>query len=155
MVRKAEFPATGRTFRWQPNAASDSAATQAPQKAIQKPSPSARSRQAAPVTTASAGSATVSRDAESRGALLRVNPEVLPAAQQSIRGQVNVSVRVKVDSAGNVTNAELESPSRSNYFNRVSVDAARQWKFAADTSGAWQIQFQFRHDGTDLSATRE
>lgn len=155
MVRNSEFPATRPTVREQPKATSDSAAKQAPQSAILKPSPSGRSRQIAPVTTAGAGAASVPRDAESKGVLLRVNPEILPAAKQSIRGQVNVSVRVNVDSAGKVTNAELELPSQSNYFNRVSVDAARQWRFAAGTGGTWHVHFQFRHDGTDLSATRE
>jgi TonB family protein len=64
-------------------------------------------------------------------------------------------VRVKVDSTGDVTEAKLESQSGSNYFDRVAVDAARQWKFATGVGGAWQVQFQFRHDGTDLRATRE
>ncbi len=155
IVRKAEFPATGTRGGEQQSSASDSVAARAPQTAIEKPSPSGRSKQAEPVTTAGAGSVPVSRDAESNGVLLRVNPEVLPAAQQSIRGEVNVSVRVTVDAAGNVTNAELESSSGSNYFNRVAVDAARQWKFAAGAGGAWQLRFQFRHDGTDLGATRE
>ena len=64
-------------------------------------------------------------------------------------------MRVAVNAAGDVTDAELESLGGSNYFNRVAVDAARQWKFAAGAGGAWQVQFQFRQDGTDLRATRE
>jgi TonB family protein len=68
---------------------------------------------------------------------------------------LNVGVRATVDAAGNVTDAEVESPSGSTYFNRLAVDAARQWKFAAGAGSAWRVQFQFRHDGTDLRATRE
>lgn len=129
--------------------------TQAPQVKIEKPSPSGPGAVAAPETKASAEPASVSSAGESNGVLLRVNPEIEPAAQKSIRGQVNVRVRVTVDTAGNITDAQLESPSGSNYFDRVAVDAARQWKFATGTGGAWKVQFEFRHDGTDLRATRE
>lgn len=126
-----------------------------PQATIEKPSPSGHSTIPAPETKLSPAPASVSSSGESNGVLLRVNPEVQPAAQKSIRGQVNVRVRVKVDSTGDVTEAKLESQSGSNYFDRVAVDAARQWKFATGVGGAWQVQFQFRHDGTDLRATRE
>jgi len=92
--------------------------------------------------------------------LLRVNPKVEPAAQKSIRGQVNVTVRIKTDTAGNITDAALESRSGSNYFNRVALDAARQWRFAALPSetaatGTWSVHFEFRQDGIDAGATRE
>jgi TonB family protein len=163
MVRKSEFPANETKGGEQQTSAgneqqtpsSASVAPRAPKTATGKPSPSGRSRQPAPETNAGAGPATVSPVTESSGVLLRVNPEVLPAAQQSIRGEVNVAVRVTVDAAGNVTDAELQAPSGSRYFNRIAVEAARQWKFAAGVGGAWRVQFQFRHDGTDLAATRE
>lgn len=138
-----------------PSTVSPSATTPAPPQSIQKPSPSGRGTQATPQTKAATVSTPVTRNAESGGVLLRVNPEVLPAAQESIRGEVNISVRVTVDTRGNVTSAELSTPSRSKYFNRIAVDAARQWKFATGSGSTWQVQFQFRHDGTDLRATRE
>ncbi len=163
MVRKTEFPANGTkggeqqtsAVSKQQTPATASVAASVPKTASGKPSPLGRGRQAAPETNVEAPPASVSRDAEGSGVLLRVNPEVLPAAQQSIRGEVNVGVRVTVDTAGNVTDAQLQSPSGSKYFNRVAVAAARQWKFAIGPGGAWRIQFQFRHDGTDLRATRE
>lgn len=154
-IRKAEFTAARPGRGQQQSSAIESVAATTPQAAIEKPSPSGRSGQVAPLTNIAAGPVPVSPGAESNGVLLRVNPEVLPAAQQSIRGEVNVPVRVTVDAAGNVTDAKLASPGGSSYFNRVAVEAARQWKFAAGASGAWQVEFQFRHDGTDLRATRE
>jgi TonB family protein len=168
IVRTTEFSPKGTRSSDQQTAASDSVRTppprasnadstpaHTPQVTIEKPSPSGHGTIAAPETKASAAPASISSGGESNGVLLRVNPEIQPTAQQSIRGQVNVGVRVKVDAAGDVTDAQLESQSGSNYFNRVAVDAARQWKFAAGPGGAWQVRFQFRHDGTDLSATRE
>jgi TonB family protein len=160
-IRKMESSANAKKDTQQQASRSDSTATTVPQAAIEKPSPSGRSEQAAPETKVNAAPipaprpASVSRDAESSEVLLRVNPEVQPGAQKSIRGEVNVGVRATVDAAGNVTDAEVESPSGSTYFNRLAVDAARQWKFAAGAGSAWRVQFQFRQDGTDLRATRE
>jgi TonB family protein len=83
-------------------------------------------------------------------------PDVLEAAQRSIRGHVQVSVRVMVDAAGNVTYAALQEPSRSSYFNRVALAAAQQWKFARrPVGGTWNVQFEFRQDGIDAGATPE
>ncbi|MGP8250805.1 MAG: serine/threonine protein kinase [Terracidiphilus sp.] len=161
MVRKAEFPAKGTRGGEQQTPASASVATPAPKTATEKPSPSGRGRQAAPETKVGAGPVSVLPGVGSNGVLRRVIPDVPPAAQQSIRGQVVVGVRVTVDAAGNVTDAVLESPSRSTYFNRVAVDAARQWKFAAERAGgtpggrSWTIQFEFRQDGIDAGATAE
>lgn len=168
IVGKTEFPRNVAKGAQQQTSQSDSVQTPVPQApkpnstpaqtplaAIEKPSPSGHGTIAAPETKTSAQPASVPSGGESTGVLLRVNPEVQPTAQKSIRGEVNVGVRVNVDSAGDVTDAQLESQSGSNYFNRVAVDAARQWKFATGAGGAWKVQFQFRHDGTDLRATRE
>jgi TonB family protein len=168
IVRTTEFSPKGAKSTVRQTAATDSVRTPAPvaskadstpagtpQATIEKPSPSGPATGAAPATKPSAEPTQLSSLGESSGVLLRVNPEVQSAAQKSIRGQVDVRVRVKVDSAGDVTDAELESQSGSNYFDRVAVDAARQWKFATGVGGAWQVHFQFRHDGTDLRAVRE
>lgn len=155
VVRKTEFPATGTRSGAEQTSASDSVSTQAPQTAPEKPSPSRPNRRAAAKTKPSPGAVSVFSGAGSRGVLRRVNPDVLPAAQTSIRGHVDVGVRVTVDAAGNVTGAVLESPSRSSYFNRVAVDAARQWRFAGGAGGAWKVQFDFRQDGIGSEATQE
>lgn len=80
----------------------------------------------------------------------RVMPDVLPGAQQSIQGQVNVSVRVSVDASGNVTSAALESPGPSKYFAKVALQAAQQWKFKP-AAGAWILQFQFTQAGNEVT----
>jgi TonB family protein len=72
----------------------------------------------------------------------------------TIRGKIRVSVRVKVDGAGNVTDAELESPGSSRYFARLSMEAAQGWKFAPAQSNeeraarSWRLQFEFTNTGT-------
>ena len=149
MVRKAEFPRRGET---QQNAPGGSA-PQASRSVAEKPSPYSQPR-SADSTKPAAGKFTSLRGGGA-GVVNRVIPDVLEAAQRSIRGHVGVGVRVTVDAAGNVTDAELESPSGSKYFNRVAVDAARQWKFAAGRSGTWKVQFEFRQDGIDAGAMPE
>jgi hypothetical protein len=64
--------------------------------------------------------------------------EVLPAipqsAMQTIRGTIKISVLVDVDAAGNViaANSRLRGPSR--YFERLCVEAAKQWTFGPTQS---------------------
>jgi len=87
----------------------------------------------------------------------RVLPEILPRAQESIRGQVNVTVRVTVDTGGNVSNAELDSPGSSRYFAKQAQDAAQRWKFKpAQVDGqavgsVWVLQFKFTQAGADVA----
>jgi TonB family protein len=81
-------------------------------------------------------------------------PDVLPGARESIRGQVNVSVRVSVDASGNVSNATLDSAGPSKYFAKVALQAAQQWKFKPTRnagSSAWILQFQFTQAGTEVT----
>lgn len=88
----------------------------------------------------------------------RVMPDVLPSASRSIRGRVNVSIRVSVDPSGNVTDAGFESAGPSKYFAKVAMDAARQWKFKpANSNGrpvasAWTLHFVFTRENTDVTA---
>jgi len=91
----------------------------------------------------------------------RVMPDVLPRATASIRGSVPVSLRVEVDADGNVANATFVSAGPSKYFARVTMEAARNWKFAPARSGGqavpsvWQLRFVFKQSGTDVSVTEE
>ena len=86
----------------------------------------------------------------------RVMPEILPSASDSIRGTVNVRVRLNVSPAGDVTDAAFESAGPSKYFARVAMDAARQWKFRpAQANGqpvasVWTLQFLFSRGNTDV-----
>jgi TonB family protein len=87
------------------------------------------------------------------GIVEQVMPDVLPGAQQSIRGQVNVNVRVSVDASGNVSNATLESAGPSKYFAKVALQAAQQWKFNP-APGTWILQFQFTQAGNEVTAVK-
>jgi TonB family protein len=90
------------------------------------------------------------------GVVKQVMPEVLLNASASIRGQVNVRVRVAVDVEGNVSDASLDSPASSKYFAKVALQAARQWRFkpaqarGQAVSSVWILQFQFTQTGANV-----
>jgi TonB family protein len=98
------------------------------------------------------------KGAAGRGAVAeRVLPDVLPTATASIRGQVNVKIRVAVDPDGGVSNATIDSPGPSKYFAKVALQAAQQWKFKPAQAGgrvissAWVLEFQFTQAGTEVT----
>ena len=86
----------------------------------------------------------------------QVLPDVPPSARNTIRGKVAVGVRISVDSSGNVTQAELDSPGPSKYFARLALEAAQQWKFEPprmDGRGVlsdWLLRFEFTGSGTKV-----
>ena len=87
----------------------------------------------------------------------RVMPQVLPSARRTIHGTIIVKVKVRVDGAGNVVKATLESGRTSKYFSRVAMEAARDWKFSpapANEPGdrEWKLQFGFSRAKTEASA---
>ncbi|MFY9690679.1 MAG: TonB family protein [Candidatus Acidiferrales bacterium] len=90
--------------------------------------------------------------------LHRALPDVPRFASKTIRGTVRVTVRVKVDRAGHVRAAKLESAGRSRYFARLSMDAARNWKFRPRTANAkrtpseWLIRFDYTKSATTAAA---
>jgi TonB family protein len=86
-------------------------------------------------------------------------PEVSPSARRTIHGTIAVRVKVKVDAAGNVQEAKIESGRGSRYFSRIALDAARDWKFSPAQAGeagerAWKVQFRFSRTKTEASAAR-
>jgi TonB family protein len=87
----------------------------------------------------------------------QVLPEVPQSARDTIRGTVRVGVRISVDSAGNVTEAELDSPGPSKYFAHLALDAAQQWKFdppkvqARSVLSDWLLHFQFTGKETKVT----
>jgi len=96
--------------------------------------------------------------AAAKGAVAtQVLPDVSQGASESIHGQFNVKVRVKVDESGNVANATFDSQGPSRYFARAALEAAQQWKFKpAQVNGqaaasVWILKFQFRRAGTDVT----
>jgi TonB family protein len=112
-----------------------------------------------PASTASTESAAPQRSAAevTPGRVLqRVLPDVPRQASGTIWGTVRVGVKVRVDSSGTVTGAELESAGPSRYFARLSVEAARKWQFVAPqqngraVASVWLLHFGYTHDGTGV-----
>jgi TonB family protein len=114
-----------------------------------------------PVTPAETTPATLSPVSGGGGEVLdQVLPHPSASALATIHGVVHVVVRVKVDPAGNVSSADLESPGPSKYFADQAQRAAQQWKFASPASDGhsqpsqWQIRFEFTHSGVRATPTQ-
>lgn len=81
--------------------------------------------------------------------LNEILPDVSRKARDTIRGRVRVSVKVHVDSSGDLAGAELDSPGPSKYFAGLALQAARQWEFApakvagSSVSTDWIVRFEF------------
>lgn len=78
-------------------------------------------------------------------------PDPSQGALQTIRGTVRVSVRVTIDEHGNVIAAVPEDAGPSRYFERLSVEAARQWVFTPADHAARRtalLRFHFTREGT-------
>jgi TonB family protein len=91
----------------------------------------------------------------SPGAVLKqVPPNPSLSARRTIHGTIKVRVKVRVDPSGNVTGANFVTVGPSQYFARLSMDAARQWKFKPSVSkgqtvpSEWTLLFEFTRDGT-------
>ncbi len=106
---------------------------------------------APPVTSGSQGTTAKGEVAE------RVMPDVSPSAIASIHGQLNVRVRLDVDSSGNVSNATLDAAGPSRYFARVAMEAAPHWRFKPAQVGGravpsvWTLKFEFKRGGVDVT----
>jgi len=92
------------------------------------------------------------------GAVLkRVPPNDSASARRTIHGTIKVRVKVDVDPSGNVTGANFLTPGPSKYFSRLSMDAARQWKFQAPVShgqtlpSQWILLFEFTRGGAQVT----
>ncbi|HYM41467.1 MAG TPA: protein kinase [Steroidobacteraceae bacterium] len=108
----------------------------APQPASPAPAP------AAPVTGSS-------------GRVHEEIPDVPAHARQTIHGRIRISIRVIVDSAGNVVGARADQAGPSRYFARLALEAAKKWTFPpVDTPARRlrQIRFEFTRDGVKAHA---
>jgi TonB family protein len=90
----------------------------------------------------------------------QVLPDVPQKARDTIQGKVRVKVEVRVDLAGRVEGAKLDSPGTSRYFDDLALQAARLWKFAPakvdgrDVSSAWILRFEFGRIATEVHPVR-
>ena len=105
-----------------------------------------------------AGAAGEAKTAAKDEIVERVMPQVSTNAQRTITGKVKVRVRVKVDAAGDVTQATLKDAGPSKYFSRVAIEAARRWKFSSaqdeDANREWTLLFVFSRARTEVSSVR-
>jgi TonB family protein len=91
----------------------------------------------------------------------QVLPDVTAKAKNTIRGTVNVSVRLRVDPSGSVVGAEVDSPGSSRYFARQALRAARSWEFAApkvdgqNVSSTWILRFGFTKTAINVVPVQE
>jgi TonB family protein len=88
----------------------------------------------------------------------RVVPDVPASASRTIHGTVNVRVRVNVSPTGEVTDTGFDSAGPSKYFSRISMEAARKWKFTpAQVNGrpiasVWMLHFVFKRENTGVTS---
>jgi TonB family protein len=90
-----------------------------------------------------------------RGEVLdQVLPNVSDKARATISGKVRVTVKLEVDAAGNVSQADLDSPGPSKFFADLALQAARHWEFSSpevngrSVPSTWLVRFEFSQDGT-------
>ncbi len=87
--------------------------------------------------------------------LNEVIPNVPQSALDTIRGTVRVAVRVTIDQEGTVVSAASEIPGPSRYFERLSLEAARNWTFTPTKSPeqrAMLVRFFYTREGPTARA---
>jgi eukaryotic-like serine/threonine-protein kinase len=131
LLRQGSAPATQR------------ATAQLPPATTQGPKPS----QAPPAGTGADQSGAVAH---------RVMPQSSNSALRTIHGRLKVRASLKVDENGDVANARLTSPGPSKYFSRISMEAAKQWKFTPPvvngqaSPSEWNVLFEFTRGGVQV-----
>ena len=89
------------------------------------------------------------------GVVNQIVPEATAGARRTIHGKVTVIVKLRVDPAGNVTDATFDNEGPSKYFSQIALDAARKWKFTpGDAPSDWSVRFQFFPTETKVFPTR-
>jgi TonB family protein len=129
-----------------------------PEKLAVAPSRPANAAPAAALRTGtfpSANAPNSSTASPAHGEVLdQVLPDVSDKARGTIQGKVRVSVRVHVEPAGNVSQAELDAPGPSKYFADIALQAARRWEFTPpevngrSVPSEWVIRFEFSQADT-------
>jgi TonB family protein len=96
-----------------------------------------------------------------RGAVLyQVVPDVSQRARDTILGKVRVDVKLKVDAAGNVVNADLVNDDGSRYFADRAVQVAQRWLFTPPevdgraVPSEWLLRFEFSPTTTKVFPTQ-
>jgi TonB family protein len=137
-----------------------------PEKRVEAPAHPAKAASAAAALRTdsfpSANAGKSSSTSQAHGEVLdQVLPEVSDRARGTIQGKVRVSVRVHVEPAGNVSQAELDAPGPSKYFADLAIQAARRWEFTApevdghSVPSEWVIRFEFTQADTKAFPTQK
>lgn len=137
-----------RPHRLAPSAPQPSASAPVAQ---QQPSPAAPSPPARTIEPTAAAPASVLP-----AVVHQQLPNVSAKALATIHGTLHVTVRVRVDATGKVFAESLEDPGPSAYFARKSLEAARQWRFAAaprQPNRYWLLRFEFTRAGSSVTAS--
>jgi TonB family protein len=90
----------------------------------------------------------------SSGVLQQVLPNVPAKASNTIHGRIKIGVKVRVDSSGNVEDAELASAPSSRYFGGLALDAARRWRFSPGGASDWLLRFEFSREAVKARPER-
>jgi outer membrane biosynthesis protein TonB len=92
--------------------------------------------------------------------LHREMPNVSQGALNTIHGTVRVSIRLEVNSSGEVERARFLSHGPSNYFAERAMRAAKLWRFrpqdsmAENAASQWVLRFHYRKSGTNVIPER-
>jgi TonB family protein len=117
---------------------------------------SANTQASAPINSTQPASAANTSTTSSPSAPGQVVNRVLPTPSRSalntIHGTIKVRIRVKVDAAGNVTHAGFVTSGPSQYFARLAMQAAQQWKFALGAGTDSTLLFEYNRRGVEASA---
>jgi TonB family protein len=96
-------------------------------------------------------------DASKGGVLDQVMPEVSAKARATIHGHVRVAVKVRVDAAGAVSDATLDSAGPSAFFADAALQAAHKWAFTPpeingkSVASEWLLRFVFTSADTQVT----
>ncbi len=87
----------------------------------------------------------------------QVLPNVSDKARATIRGRVRVGVKLQVNAAGAVADAELDAAGPSKYFADLALQAARKWVFTPpeingkSVESEWSLRFVFTQGDTKVT----
>ncbi len=142
-----------------PASVAEPAAAAAPPAAT-RPAPSTGPT-AAPASTPAPSAAPPKSGVQKGSVAHQALPEIPGQIMDTIRGHVNVAIRVEVNADGNVSQASIDSPGPSRYFANQALRAAENWKFTpARVNGlaapsTWLLDFQFTQSQIAVAASEE
>ena len=150
-------PSRAEARRAEPAATDQAARTTTPASASGALKPTSETTPGA----APAPKPTASRGGGPKGEVLdQILPDISDKARATIHGRVRVGVKVRVDAAGAVTGAEVDSPGPSQYFADQALKAAKRWAFTPpevdgkSMTSEWLLQFVFTSTETKVTPTQ-